>query len=173
MMSGKATAFCRYLAYAMEIAVAFALGATPGLLPDIYGAKPVLLVCVALTAAIYEREIPAMVIGIICGALIDLGYSNTIGVYTIALTVICFVVGYAANNLIMATFPNFLIYSLVTVGGLFMLYFLVNFVLAGIEDRWMYFSAHLVSRMAQTFIWSIGFYFLNKLVYGLLGEEGK
>lgn len=172
-MSAKATAFCRYLAYAMEIAVVFALGATPGLLPEIYGAKPVLLLCVALTAAIYEREIPAMVIGIVCGVLIDLGYSNTIGVYTIALTVVCFVVGYAANNLIMATFPNFLIYSLAAVGGLFMLYFLVHFVLAGIEDRWTYFTGHLASRMAQTFIWSIAFYFLNKAIYSILSEEGK
>ena len=172
-MNGRFTAFCRYLAYAMEIAVVFALGATPGLLPDIYGAKPVLLICVALTAAIFEREIPAMVIGIVCGVLIDLGYSDTIGVYTIALTVVCFIVGYAANNLIMATFPNFLIYSLATVGGLFMLYFLVHFVMAGIDDRWLYFRDHLLSRMIQTFIWSIGFYFLNRVVHGLLGEEGK
>ena len=171
-MSARGTAFVRYLAYAMEIAVVFALGNTPGLLPDIYGAKPALLLCVALTAAIFEREIPAMVIGIVCGALMDLGYSDSIGVFTISLTVVCFVVGYAANNLIVANFPNFIIYSLISVGGLFMLYFLIHFVLADVGDRWVYFVNHIASRMILTFVWSIGFYFLNRLIHSLLGEEG-
>lgn len=171
MTGGRANAFFRYLAYAMEIIAVYALGNTPNLLPEIFGARPVLLLCVALTAAIFEREIAAMVIGVICGILIDLGYSNSIGLFTIALTIICFVVGYAANNLIVANLRNFTLYSLVTVGGLFMLYFLFFFVLAGVEYRWTYFTHHLASRMAQTFLCSFIFYYLNRLVFHLLGEE--
>ena len=90
----------------MEIILLYVLGTTPNLLPEIFGAKPTLLLCVALTAAIFEREIPAMVIGMICGILTDLGYSNGIGLFTISLTVICFIVGYAANNLVVATFTD-------------------------------------------------------------------
>ena len=172
-MSKRSDAFFRYLAYAMEIAVVYAVGNTPGLMPEIFGAKPALLVCVALTAAVFEREIPAMLIGMICGILIDLGYSDSVGVFTVALTAVCFVVGYAANNLIMATLLNFILYSLITVSGLFMLYFLFRFVWAGIDDRWVYFANHIVSRIVQTFLWSIGFYYLNRLVYELLGEEGS
>lgn len=170
-MREKTLGFFRYLAYAMEIILLYVLGTTPGLLPDIFGAKPTLLLCVALTAAIFEREIPAMVIGLICGVLIDLGYTNSIGIFTIALTVVCFVVGYAANNLVMATFPNFLLYALITVGGLFMLYFLIRFVWAGVGDSWGYFTDHLLSRMIQTFIWSIPIYFLNRFIYHTLGNE--
>ena len=171
MTGSRANAFFRYLAYAMEIIVVYALGNTPHLMPEIFGAKPTLLLCVALTAAIYEREIPAMIIGICCGALIDLGYSNTIGVFTIALTVVCFIVGYAANNLIVATFRNFLLYAFTAVGGLFMLYFLIHFVWSGVEDSWLYFTHHLLSRIVQTFLCSIVFYFLNMLIHRLLGEE--
>ena len=170
MTGSRANAFFRWLAYAMEIIVFYALGNTPNLLPELFGAKPVLLLCVALTAAIYEREIAAMVIGIICGVLIDLGYSNSIGLFTIALTIICFIVGYAANNLIVANFRNFLLYSFLTVGGLFMLYFLFFFVFAGIEHRWTYFTGHLLSRMVQTFLCSFLFYYLNRLIYYRLGE---
>lgn len=170
-MTQRATSVFRYLAYAMEIVVAFVLGDTPGLLPDIYGAKPTLLLCVALTAAIFEREIPAMVIGAVTGALIDLGYTNSIGLFTITLTVLCFIVGYAANNLVMATFLNFLLYAALAVGGIFMLYFLVRFVWGGVEDRWAYFGAHLGSRMVQTYLFSIPFYFLNKYIYATLGAE--
>lgn len=170
-MSEKATGFFRYLAYAMEIVVMFILGSVPNLLPELFGAKPTLLLCVALTAAIFEREIPAMIIGAVCGALIDLGYSNSIGVFTIGLTIICFIVGYAANNLVVATFPNFLLYALVAVGGLFMLYFLVRFVWGGVDGYWTYFRNHLISRMVQTYILSIPFYFLNRLIYHMLGNS--
>ena len=170
MSGGRANAVFRYIAYAMEIAVVYALGNTPNLLPELWGAKPVLLLCVALTAALYEREIAAMIIGIVCGVLIDLGYSNGIGFFTIALTIVCFIVGYAANNLIVATFRNFLLYSFLTVGGLFMLYFVINFVWAGVEDRWTYFVNHILSHMGQTFVCSVIFYFLNRLIHNLLGE---
>lgn len=171
MTGSRANAFFRYLAYTMEIIVVYALGNTPNLLPEIFGAKPTLLLCVALTAAVYEREIPAMIIGIVCGTLIDLGYANSIGFFTIALTVVCFIVGYSANNLIMVTFRNFLLYALAAVGGLFLLYFLIRFVWSGVEDRWLYFVRHLLSRIVQTFLCSILFYFINMPLYKLLGED--
>ena len=66
-MKEKTVGFFRYLAYALEIILLFVLSSTPSLLPDIFGAKPTLLLCIALTAAIFEREIPAMVIGLNVG----------------------------------------------------------------------------------------------------------
>lgn len=171
MMSDRANSFFRYLSYAIEIILMFVLCTTPRLMPELFGAKPVLLVCVALTAAVYEREIPAMIIGMASGLLADLSFTNNIGLFTITLTVICFVVGYAANNLIVATFLNFLLYAAVAVGLIFMLYFLVRFVIPGVGDMWLYFREHLISRMVQTFLFSIPFYFLNKFIYHSLGPE--
>ncbi len=171
-MSDRTNAFFRYLAYVIELILVFALATTPRLLPEIFGAKPVLPVCVALTAAIFEREIPAMLIGMVAGILTDISYTNSIGLFTITLTVVCFVVGYAANNLIMATFLNFLLYAAITVGVLFMLYYLVRFVIPGLDDGWLYFRTHLISRMVQTYLWAIPFYFLNKMIHTRLNPEG-
>ena len=171
-MSDRTNSFFRYLAYVLEIIVAFALSTTPRLLPELFGAKPVLPVCVALTAAIFEREIPAMVIGMIAGILTDISFTNSIGLFTITLTVVCFVVGYAANNLIVATFLNFLLYAALTVGALFMLYYLVRFIIPGTDENWLYFTRHIISRMVQTFLCSIPFYFLNKFIYNRLNPEG-
>ena len=170
-MSERATGFFRYLAYTIEIILLYVLGSTPGLLPEIFGAKPALLLCVALTTAIFEREIAAMVIGMICGVLIDLGYSNSIGIFTIGLTVLCFIVGYAANNLVMATLPNVLLYLAAAVSGMFLLYFLIRFVWAGVDDSWTFFLNHMLSRIIQTFIVSIPIYFLNRFVYHTLGNN--
>lgn len=170
-MNERASAFFRYLAYAIEIILLYVLGSTPKLLPELFGAKPALLLCVALTAAIFEREIPAMVIGLICGVLMDLGYSNSVGLFSIGLTVVCFAVGYAANNFVRATFLNFLLYALIAVGGLMMLYYLVRFVWTGTDGNRTYFKNHMLSRMVQTYIWSIPVYFLNKFIYHTLGNE--
>ena len=170
-MSDRSNSFFRYLAYVIEIIVAFVLATTPHLLPELFGAKPVLTVCVALTAAIFEREIPAMIIGMVSGMMADIAYTDSIGLFTITLTIICFIVGYAANNLIMATFPNFLLYAAIAVGAIFMLYYLIAFVIPGTDDNWTYFTKHLVSRMVQTYICSIPFYFLNKFIYNSLTPE--
>ena len=170
-MSSRTNSFFRYLAYTIELILMFVLSTTPGLMPEIFGAKPVLLICVALTVAVYEREIPAMIFGMAAGILTDLGYSDSIGLFAVSLTIICFIVGYAANNLIVAKFLNFLLYSAVAVGILFMLYFLVRFVIPGVGDMWQYFTQHLISRMVQTFLFSIPLYFINKFIYLTLSPE--
>lgn len=170
-MSERSNSFFRYLAYALELILTFVLSTTPGLMPELFGAKPALLICVALTTAVFEREIPAMIIGMAAGILTDLGFSDSIGIFAISLTIICFVVGYAANNLIVAKFFNYLLYAVVAVGILFMLYFLVTFVIPGTENMWDYFTAHIVSRMVQTFLYSIPFYFINHFIYSTLSPE--
>lgn len=170
-MSAKTNSFFRYLAYVIELILTFVISTTPRLLPELFGAKPVLLICVALTVAVFEREIPAMIFGLAAGLLADLSFTNSIGLFTITLTVICFIVGYAANNLIVAKFMNFLLYAAVAVGLIFMLYFLVRFVIPGVDDMWGYFKSHLISRMLQTYICSIPFYFLNRFIYDSLNPE--
>ena len=170
-MTERSNSFFRYLAYALELILTFILCTTPGILPEIFGAKPALVVCVALTAAVFEREIPAMIIGLAAGILTDLGYTDSIGIFAISLTIICFIVGYAVNNLIVAKFFNYLLYAFVAVGLLFMIYFLVIFVIPGVQDMWSYFTAHIISRMVQTFLYSIPFYFINHFIYSTLSPE--
>lgn len=170
-MSERSNSFFRYLAYVLELILTFILSTTPGLMPELFGAKPALLVCVALTVAVFEREIPAMIIGLLAGILTDLGFTDSIGIFAISLTIICFIVGYAANNLIVAKFFNYILYAIIAVGIIFMLYFLVIFVIPGTENMWDYFTAHIVSRMVQTFLYSIPFYFINRFVYSTLSPE--
>lgn len=163
--------FFRYLAYSIEILLMFILGATPRLLPDIFGAKPCLLIACAITIAVFEREIPSMIFGFLCGALTDFGYSNAIGAYTIAMVFVCFVLGYCANNLIMANVWNVMLSSLVAVFAVISVHFLVSYVMVGLPDAGMYFVDHYLSRILQTFVVTVLFYFLNKFIYSLLSEE--
>ena len=170
-MSEKTASVFRYLAYIIEIVLVFVLSSTPRLLPELWGAKPCLLLCIAVTISIFEREIPSMVFGILCGVLLDLGYSNAIGVFTVSLTLLCFVIGFASNNLIRANFQNFLITSFLVTVAVFMLYFLFEYVFKSYPDPWIFFRDNLISRMAQTFVCSVIFYFINRFFYRMLSSE--
>ena len=55
----------RCLAYTLELLVLFMLQETPGLLPPIYGVRPVLLLPAVIAIALFEEEIPAMAFGIV------------------------------------------------------------------------------------------------------------
>ena len=65
----------RYLAYTLELLVLFMLQETPGLLPPLFGARPVLLFPAVITIAMFETEIPALAFGVVGGLFCDFGLS--------------------------------------------------------------------------------------------------
>lgn len=82
----------RYLAYVLELLVLFMVQETPGMLPAIFGVRPVLLLPAAVTIAMYEDETPAMAFGIMAGLFCDFGLSGTLGFHAIVLAVLCYLV---------------------------------------------------------------------------------
>lgn len=162
--------FFRYLAYSIEILLLFILGSTPSLLPQIYGATPCLLISLAITIAVFESEVPAMIFGLVCGALTDLGFSNSIGIFAIGLTIVCFILGFSANNFVTANFLNVMLSAVVIVSALLSLHFLFSYVMAGYADGSVYFVNHYISRIVQTIICTAILYFVNKFVYSTLSE---
>ncbi len=160
--------FFRYLAYSIEILLLFVLGSTPSLFKEIYGATPCLLISVAITIAVFEPEVPAMIFGFACGALTDLGFSNSIGTFAIGLTIVCFILGFCANNIITANFWNVMLATVVIVASLLSLHFLFSFVLRGYDYASTYFVNHYISRIVQTILYTVIFYFLNKFIYTTL-----
>ena len=170
-MSDTKSKVFRYIAYTIEIIIIFILNSTPDLLPMIYYAKPCLLICVSLSIAVFEREIPSMVFGVLCGALIDLGFSNSIGLFTIGLTILCFIIGYCSNNLLTANIITFLVCSLLVTAGLLSLNFYFSYAVFGYQDGALHYKTHYISRIVQTFIFSIPFYFLNKFIYNTFSSD--
>ncbi len=158
----------RYLAYSLEILLLFILGTTPSILPEIYGATPCLLVSLAITIAVFEHEVPAMVFGLVCGMLTDLGYSNSIGIYTVMLTIVCFVIGFCANNIITINFWNILLIALFVCGATISLHFVFEHLIHSYSDMGAYFVNHYISRIVQTFICVVPLFFVNKFIYSTL-----
>ena len=80
----------RYLAYVLELLVLFMLQETPGLLPSIFGARPVLLFPAVVAIAMLEPEVPALLFGVVGGLFCDFGLSGMLGFHALVLGVLCF-----------------------------------------------------------------------------------
>ncbi len=162
--------FFRYLAYSIEILVFCVLGSTPSLLPQICGATPCLLVALAITIAVFENEVPAMIFGVVCGALTDLGFSTSIGTFTISLAIVCFVLGFVSNNIIAANFYNVMLSAFVIIAATLSIHFVVCFLFKGYDNAGVYYVNHYISRIVQTVLCTALFYFMNKFVYDTLRD---
>ncbi len=162
--------FFRYLAYSLEIIVLFVLASTPSFLPEIYGATPCLLVSLAITIAVFEPPIESMFFGIACGVLTDLGYSNSIGTFTIFMCILCFALGFVSNNIIQAKFLNVMLTATIIIGAVLSIHFLFAIAIKGYSDIGMYFVNHYISRIVQTIICTAILYFLNKFIFDTLSD---
>lgn len=158
----------RYLAYGLEILLLFILGTTPSLIPEIFGAAPCFLIALAVAVSVFESEIPSMVVGLFCGLLTDLGYSNSVGVFTITLTIVCFILGFCANNIITIRFWNVILIAFFVIAAAICLHFVFTYVVHGYDNMSVYFVNHYISRIVQTFLCVIPLFFLNKFIYSTL-----
>lgn len=163
-MERRYTVF-RYLAYSLELLLLFILQTTPRLLPEILGSKPLLLLPAAITISFFESEVPAMFFGLASGLLLDFGYSDNVGFFTITLTLACFFIGLIFRDYLVISFLNALVFIAAVCTTLIVLFFMFSYVFAGKDDIFYYFSHHILFRILYTFICGILLYFLNKFLY--------
>ena len=118
----------RYLAYVLELLVLFMLQETPGLLPSIFGARPVLLFPAVVAIAMLEPEVPALLFGVVGGLFCDFGLSGMLGFHALVLGVLCFFISlviraYLQNNMATAILTGVWSIGLVVLAQWFFLYF--------------------------------------------------
>lgn len=106
----------RILAYTLELLVLFTVQETPGLTPSIFGARPVLLVPAVLTIAMFEKEVTAMVFGVVGGLFCDFGLSGVLGFHGLILGVLCFAVSLMVQVYLQINLVTALLTTLWTVG---------------------------------------------------------
>ena len=92
--------FIRYFAYVLEILVLYMIQQTPGFLPSLMGARPILIIPAVLAIAMFEPELPAMGFGIFGGLFIDFGIGAALGFHGILLGVACYVISAFSANLL-------------------------------------------------------------------------
>lgn len=168
----------RYFAYTVEILVVFMLQETPGLIPPLFGARPTLLLPLALSIAMFESETAAMGFGLLSGLLIDFGISGTLGFHGLLLTVLCYSIGVMVINLLRTNLLTALLTAAVSLAVIFFLQWIFYYVLFDYQhlyqnEKYVVYSLtnHYFPRYCYTLALTPVFYYFNRAFAFLIREK--
>ena len=152
--------FIRYFAYALELLVLYMIQQTPGFLPSLFGARPILIIPAVLAIAMFEPEIPAMAFGIFGGLLIDFGIGDALGFHGIMLGVACYVISALSANLLRTNLLTSFLVNTVSLLVIVVLQWLFYYVLYGYDYILCALLHHYLPRIAYSLVLTpITFYF--------------
>lgn len=162
----------RYLAYTLELLVLFMLQETPGLLPEVFGARPVLVLPAGLTMAMFEEETPAMAFGIAAGLLCDFGYSGVLGFHGLLLGVLCFFLSVLVRTYLQASWLTALLAGILglglVIGGQWLCFYFFHYSMPAYALRHHYLPKYLYTLLFVPLL-----YLLNKGLSDTLGDQNK
>ena len=144
---------------------AFALQATPYLLPDVFGEKAVVLIPLALSVSLFEDESISVIFGAFCGLLADFAFQGSIGLFAVSLTIICYIIS-ALSKYIKVTFPSALTVSCLAVLLIMLLHFVLYFAFSGYNYIMQFFLTHYMTRILYTLAFVPLFLLMNKKLSG-------
>nr|WP_319489631.1 rod shape-determining protein MreD [uncultured Caproiciproducens sp.] len=164
--------YLRYFAYTIEILVFFMVQETPGLVPDLFGARPILLIPVALSIAMFENETASMGFGLLCGLLIDFGAGGVLGFHGLLLSVICYSIGLIAANLIQTNFLTAMIIAVISTASIVFLQWVFYYLLFSYAHAAYALTAHYIPRFCYTaVIMPVAYYFNRALALQIRAKE--
>ena len=164
--------YLRYFAYTIEILVFFMVQETPGLVPDLFGARPVLLIPVALSIAMFENETVSMAFGLLCGLLIDFGAGGVLGFHGMLLSVGCYSIGLIAANLIQTNFLTAMIIAVISTASIVFLQWVFFYLLFSYAHAAYALTAHYLPRFFYTTaIMPVAYYFNRALALQIRAKE--
>jgi rod shape-determining protein MreD len=154
----------RYLGYALELLVVFILQETPGLIPPVYGARPVLLIPVTVSVAMFENETASMLFGLAGGLLIDFGYGGILGFHGLMLAAACYAISLIAANLLRTNFLTAMLISVIAAGCAVLLQWIFFYVLFGYGDTVYALTAHYLPIFCYTAVFAPLAYYFNRAI---------
>lgn len=152
----------RYFAYTIEIIILFVLQETPELIPNLFGARPVLLIPAALSIALFESETAAMVFGLFCGLLVDFGFGNMLGFHGLLLAAMCYIIGLMILNLLRTNFVTAIFVAVVALAIIFFLQWFFFYVCFGYSDSGYALLTHYLPKYGYTLLLMPLAYFFNR-----------
>lgn len=161
----------RWITYFSELIILYIVQTTSGLLPEIMGERPVLLISTALTIAMFEGEVAGIGIGLVAGLLIDFSAGGTLGFHAILLVIVCFFAGILTMNLIRTNLFTALILAAVAIPLIYTMHWLFYYVIWGYGSPGYVFVRHILPRMLYTFLTVPIIYFFNRAIGHRLREN--
>jgi rod shape-determining protein MreD len=155
----------RWTVYAAEILIFFVLQENNEFFPEIFGARPVLLLPVFASIAVFERLYPSMIFGLTAGMLLDAGLGTFIGAQSFLMLIWGFVLGLMFTYFIKVGFFTYLPASFLIIALSICFRFWIFFILPGFEDPQYVFIAHILPSIIYTFVAAPLTYLLNRYIF--------
>lgn len=152
----------RYLAFTIEILVIFVLQETPGLIPAVGGARPVLLIPAVLSIAMYEDQTPALFFGLAGGLLIDFGVGSVLGFHGLLLAAACYIVSLITTNLFQTNFLTSILVSFIVCACVMILHWGCFYVLYGYDYPLYALTVHYIPMYLYTAVLMPVTYYFNR-----------
>ncbi len=156
--------YIRYIIYAALIVAAALIQNLPGAIPEIFGARALILLPLCVSIAMFEREIPAALFGAFAGILWDINLYKD-GFNAFVLLLICavcslFISHFMQNNIITAlvlSISSTVIYNII--------YVVVNLLLSGAGSSVKQIFTFYLPSCIYTAVFIPVFYFLVSWIF--------
>jgi rod shape-determining protein MreD len=158
------TDIIRWLIYFLEIILFYALERNYNLVPEMFGGRPVILIPTFIAIAIFEKEYVSMVFGIIIGIFLDVDIGGPIGIQTIFLFILGYILGVLFTYFINLNFWTFFLTSLIIISVIIGYRFLFFYIIPGFDNIQYAFVRHLVPSAIYTAVVSPIAYFINRYI---------
>lgn len=161
----QSASYLRYTSLGIILFLLFLVQTTPGLLPAIGGASPVLLLPFVVSAAMMEQEMAGAAFGLFAGLLMDMYAAAGSGFHAISLMIIGCICGLFVSRLLTVTFRSALILYI----GSSVLYFgaqwLIFYVIPQYEAPITYLLRHQLPCALYSFIFLIPMYYFVRWIH--------
>ena len=132
--------------------------------------QPFLIIPLAVSVALYERELSSCIFALFCGYFIDIACRFIFGFSAVWLMIICLVASLLSRNLIRINLINFLLIDIAAILLEFSMDYLFNVFLWDIPNREIVFEKSIIPSIVSTLILSPFIYFFVKMINNKLGD---
>lgn len=161
----------RYLAYSLEIFILFMLQQTPGLFPEIFGARPVLLIPAAIMIAMLEPQMPAVAFGVYSGLMMDFGFGGILGINALIMVFLCYAVSTISQTVLRVNLGTAIITAVWTTAVFILLNWFFQYFLKGYTAPLYALTSRYFPRFCYTVLLSPIIFLINKGVLGLMRAQ--
>lgn len=135
--------------------------------------QPFLIIPLAVSVALHERELSSCIFALFCGLFIDIANRFLFGFSAVWLMAVCLAASLLSRNLIRVNLINFLWIDFIAVFLEFSMNYLFNVLIWDIPNRDLILESSILPSAGSTLIISPLVYILVRLIYNKLSTSGS
>ena len=162
----------RIFIYILQIFILFSFQQVPGIIPEVSGGRPNLVVSLFLAIALFEGNYVSLVWGLISGLILDLSLGKYIGLNMAILGIIGYAVGKIKEKLFEVRLVTYIFFCLIMHPILIFIGFYTTYIINGFDFIDFAISNHVIPSIVYTILVSPLIYLFNRPIFYLLREKG-